>query len=122
MASTNKSTTDVLQELRELLVGYAKQETVEPLKKLGHYLAWGVGGAVALGLGVYFLTLGTLRGLQRISWTTTGWGSLMPYGVVVVELVVVILLAARAITKVSRRTAKAKAVANATATAKGGRP
>ena len=53
-------------DLKELVVGYAKQETIDPLKNLGRYLAWGVGGAVAIGVGSLLLLLGLLRGLQSI--------------------------------------------------------
>lgn len=55
-----------MADLKDLVVGYAKQETIDPLKNLGRYLAWGVGGAIALGVGSLLLLLGLLRGLQSI--------------------------------------------------------
>ena len=93
--ANQKSMGETFQELREVLVAYAKQETVEPLNKLKHYLGWGIPGALVLALGVYLISLGILRGLQHISWTTSGFGSLLPYGVSVLFLLLVIGLNAR---------------------------
>jgi hypothetical protein len=56
-----------LRELRELVVAYAKQETVEPLKGLGRYVGFGVAGALLMGTGIVFVAIGALRALQ-------GWG------------------------------------------------
>jgi len=53
-------------ELKDLVVGYAKQETVDPLKTLGRYLGFGLAGSVAMGLGLALLLLALLRGLQEI--------------------------------------------------------
>ena len=39
------------QDLKTLLVDYAKQETVEPLKSLGNYLKWGISGALLFSWG-----------------------------------------------------------------------
>jgi len=77
---------ETISELKELVIAYAKQETVEPLKGLGRYAAWGVAGALLIGTGVMFLAIGTLRALQgdlggphfsgNMSWA--------PYAIVVV--------------------------------------
>ncbi len=76
-------------ELRELLVAYFKQETVVPLKQLGHYVAFGVVGAVLLGLGVVFLGVAGLRALQTETDTAlTGNWSWAPYAIVVAALLV----------------------------------
>lgn len=53
-------------ELKDLVVAYAKQETVDPLKTLKRYLAFGLSGAVAIGAGLCFGLLALLRGLQEI--------------------------------------------------------
>lgn len=53
-------------ELKDLVVGYAKQETVDPLKTLGRYVGFGLAGSVTLALGVFFGLLALLRGLQQI--------------------------------------------------------
>jgi hypothetical protein len=55
-----------LHELRELVVGYAKQETVDPLRTLGRSLGYGIAGSIMLGLGLTLLLLALLRGLQQI--------------------------------------------------------
>ncbi len=52
-----KSVTEIVQELVDLLKAYAQQETVDPLKALGAYLAWGGLGAVLLAMGIFFVAL-----------------------------------------------------------------
>jgi hypothetical protein len=64
MPEAEKSIPQVVTELWEMLVSYAKQETVEPLKGLGRFIAFGVGAAVSGGIGIILLTLAGLRGLQ----------------------------------------------------------
>jgi hypothetical protein len=53
-------------ELKDLVVGYAKQETVDPLKTLGRFLGFGFAGSMMLGAGLLLLLLALLRGLQQI--------------------------------------------------------
>lgn len=74
-----------LQELWSMVVAYAKQETIDPIKGLGRYIVWGLLGALALSLGLVLLMLGGLRLLQtetgsafdgRLTW--------VPYVLVVV--------------------------------------
>ncbi len=75
-----------IRELKELVIAYAKQETVDPLKGLGRYVAFGVAGALLLGTGIMFLAIGALRALQgdhRGPHFTGNW-SWAPYGIVVV--------------------------------------
>ena len=55
---------DEAKELQQMLVTYAKQETVEPLKTLGGYLGLGLAGAVCMFLGIMFTGFGTLRFFQ----------------------------------------------------------
>jgi len=74
-----------IRELRELVVAYAKQETIDPLKNLGRYVAFGVLGALLMGVGVTFLAIGALRALQgddRGPHFTGNW-SWAPYAIVV---------------------------------------
>lgn len=78
------------QDAQHLLVAYAKQETIEPLKHLGRYLAWGLAGAVLLFLGVFFLALGLLRGLQRLEAFDSGYETVLPYAITVAALVLVL--------------------------------
>lgn len=82
-----KSPQETIQELKDLVVAYFKQETIEPLKGLGRYIAFGLGGALLLGTGVFFLAIGALRALQTQTDTTfTGNWSWAPYGIVVFAL------------------------------------
>lgn len=53
-----------LTELRALVVAYAKQETVDPLKSLGRYILWGVIGAVLFAAGGALLTITAVRVVQ----------------------------------------------------------
>lgn len=52
------------QELVQLVVGYAKQETLGPVRNLGRFLGFGLGGALLGSLGTVLLLLGGLRLLQ----------------------------------------------------------
>jgi len=95
-----KSIPDVVQELWELLKAYAQQETIDPLRGLGRYLGFGIGGAALLSLGLVFLALGLLRTLQtKTGDVFTGWLSAMPYLIVLVAVALVAALAASRITK-----------------------
>ena len=79
-----KSIPQVASELWELSIAYAKQETIDPLKGLGRFLGFGLGGAVLLGIGSVLLLLAGLRALQTETDTTfTGNLSWAPYLIVV---------------------------------------
>ncbi len=80
MPTTSKSPQQLVNELRDLVVTYAKQETVDPLRSLGRYLAFGLAGSFLLALGGIFLTLGVLRLLQNETGGVFdgGW-SFVPY-------------------------------------------
>jgi uncharacterized membrane protein len=81
-----------VQDIQKMVVDYAKQETVDPLKTLGHYLGLGLAGSFAIFLGVLFLSLATLRLLQTSETFSGGsWASLVPYLVAVVVLLLAIL-------------------------------
>lgn len=60
------STGDQVGELKNMVVGYAKQETIDPLKSLGRYVGFGAAGGLCIGLGALLLTMALLRGLQTI--------------------------------------------------------
>ncbi len=59
-------TTELIDMSRE----YLRQETLEPAKALGKTAGMGVGGAMALGLGVFFLALALYSGLKM--WLPEG--------------------------------------------------
>jgi hypothetical protein len=73
------------QDVWELLVAYAKQETVEPLKGLGRWVAAGAGGSLLIATGLSLWLLALLRFLQTETGTTfTGNWSWAPYMIVLV--------------------------------------
>ena len=59
-----KNPTGDARELVDLVIAYAKQETLEPLKGLGKNALLGLGGAVSLGIGGMFCSIGALRAMQ----------------------------------------------------------
>ena len=63
-AKKDKSLPGEAQELFQLVVGYAKQETLDPVKNLGRWLGFALGGALLGSLGAVLLLLGGLRLLQ----------------------------------------------------------
>jgi hypothetical protein len=75
-----------IRELKELVIAYAKQETIDPIKGLWRYVAFGVAGALLIGTGFIFLALGALRALEgdRDGPHFTGNWSWAPYAIVVV--------------------------------------
>lgn len=90
-------------ELFELIKGYAKQETIDPLKPLGRFVGFGVLGSAILGTGLVFLVVGGLRVFQ-VETMLTGHLSWIPYLVVLAVAAILIGLYARAITKKNNKT------------------
>ncbi len=80
---------DGAKEIQTMLVGYAKQETVEPLKSLAGFLVWGLAGAVFVFLGVFFLGMGILRLLQQV-FEGGSLASTLPYLITIVGLIAAI--------------------------------
>ncbi len=82
-----------VRELKDLVIAYAKQETIEPLKGLWRYVGFGLAGALLIGTGVCFLAIGLLRALQgNRGWAVHGNWSWVPYVIDVVLLVVIAAL------------------------------
>jgi hypothetical protein len=73
-------------ELWELIVAYLRQETTEPLKKLGRVVAFGIAGSLAIGVGVVFLAIGGLRLLQQETDAFHGNWSFVPYLIMILLL------------------------------------
>lgn len=95
-----KSIPEVGSELLELVKGYAKQETVEPLRSLGRYVSFGTAGALVLGVGVVLLMLAGLRALQTETGSTfTGSLSWLPYAIVLAVALLLVAVAAARITR-----------------------
>jgi hypothetical protein len=67
----------------QLTIDYLKQETLGPLKGIVRFLAWGLAGSLAIGVGVLLLLVGVLRLLQEETGSLlTGDWSWVPYFVV----------------------------------------
>lgn len=52
------------QDLVQLVVGYVKQETIEPVRGLGRFLGFGLAGSALFAIGQLMFLLGVLRLLQ----------------------------------------------------------
>jgi predicted cobalt transporter CbtA len=101
----DKSMPTLAGELYDLVRAYAKQETLEPIKGLGRYAAFGVVGSVLIGIGVVVLAVGVLRVLQTETGDTfdSAW-SWAPYLLTLVFCALVAGAAGAAATR--RRKAK----------------
>jgi hypothetical protein len=71
-----------VDRVKELTVRYAKEETIDPLKQLGRFSAFGCLGSLLIGLGSLFLLVGTLRLLQDETGAFHGNLSWLPYVIV----------------------------------------
>ena len=86
--SRNPPLPQLVTELWDLIVAYFKQETVVPLQQLGRWIAFGIVGALLLGVGVLLLAMAGLRALQEETGTTfTGNLSWIPYMILFVALI-----------------------------------
>ena len=87
-------------ETLQLVIDYVKQETLDPLKGLGRFMAFGVVGSVALAVGLVILAVAFLRLLQGETGSTfTGNWSWAPYLICTVVVLAVAALAIRAVTR-----------------------
>jgi hypothetical protein len=95
----DRSVRVLITELRGLVVAYAKQETVDPLKKLVRFVLWGLIGSFFLAVGSLLLTLAVVRVLQAETGSAlTGNFSWVPYvGGVVFAVLVLAFTATRII-------------------------
>lgn len=81
----DKSLPGEAQDLLQLVIGYAKQETLDPVRNLGRFLGFGLGGALLGSLGAVLLLLGGLRLLQTETGSAfDGNWSVVPYAIVLV--------------------------------------
>jgi hypothetical protein len=99
----DKSVRDLGSDLIKLVIAYAKQETLDPLKSLGRYLLWGVIGAVLLSVGGLLLTLAVLRVLQtELGHHLSGSLTWVPYAGALLFAALGVAAAVSRIGKVSR--------------------
>lgn len=89
-----------VNDIVDSVKAYARQETIEPLKGAGRWIAVGSLGALSLGLSTVFLALGILRLSQDLGGATLdGAWSFSHY---IVTLVVVSILVATAFSRVKK--------------------
>lgn len=104
-----KGPAEQVGELKDLVVAYAKQETVDPLKTLGRYLGFGLAGSMAIGTGLVFGLLALLRGLQQIDVFNPlqldgdGRWSWAPYGITAVVGLAVAGLFLRSLVRMTQK-------------------
>jgi len=60
----DEGTRDKVEDLFQLIVAYAKQETLDPVLKQLKTLLKGLGGALLVAFGTVLLSIGLLRALQ----------------------------------------------------------
>jgi len=89
-----KSLATHVTELYELVLAYAKQETVDPVKSLGRFIGFGVAGSIVFGLGAVIMLLGGLRALQTATGSALqGNWSWAPYGITAFGCALIIAMA-----------------------------
>jgi len=71
---------------------YVKQETLDPLRGVGRWLAWGLVGAIALLFGAVLGLVGLLRLLQAEVFYEPNGFTWVPYMIVVVSALIMIWL------------------------------
>lgn len=82
-------------DVMQVVIDYVKQETFQPLKGLGRFVAFGVAGSLALCTGLVLLLVGLLRLLQSETGDTFGGHlSWLPYVIVAAVGAVVLALSA----------------------------
>jgi hypothetical protein len=83
---------DRARDTTALLRDYLFQETVDPIRLLGRYVAWGTLGSFFVGIGALMLLIALLRLLQEETGAFHGNLSWIPYLIVVVIAAAVIAL------------------------------
>lgn len=92
------------QEIQKMLVTYAKQETVAPLKQLGRYLGFGLAGSLLVFMGTFFIGLGVLRLMQSFEvFTGSSWASTLPYVIAIAVLVLFLLMIYSAMSRAKKK-------------------
>jgi hypothetical protein len=95
--------TDELNDIWRLVVGYAKQETISPLRGVANFMRFGFAGMVCFAIGSAFASLAILRGLQYETTLDGNW-SFVPYLVSIVGCLIVLGLAVRSVSRTPWKT------------------
>lgn len=81
-------------ELVDLVIAYARQETIEPLRGAGRWILWGLASMILVSLGMVLFALGLLRAVQDLAGETLdGSLSFVPYTIGVVFSAIVVIVA-----------------------------
>lgn len=97
----DKSIKQLAVELKDLVLAYAKQETVDPLKALVRFVGAGVAGALLLAVGTVLGTLAIVRAVQtETSPHLTGHLSFIPY---LAGVLFVVVIAVAAVSRIGKR-------------------
>lgn len=92
-----------IDEIKDLALKYIKEETIDPLKKMGRFILWGTLGSLFVGFGTVLLLLGALRFLQDEFKVLDGSLSWIPYLTIAVLSIAVLGLT---VWRISTGTAK----------------
>lgn len=91
------------RQLLSMVLAYTRQETVDPLRRLGRYLLWGVIGAFLTAVGAVLVVLGAVRAVQAETGSHLhGNWSWVPYMAGILVAVIVAAVAASRIGKAPR--------------------
>ncbi len=82
------------EEIKDVALRYVREETVDPIKALGRYTAFGCTGSFLVGLGGLLVAVGLLRLLQELFHGTTSW---IPYLIVTIGGAAIVGLTVRKI-------------------------
>ncbi len=101
MSDQKRSDDSAVTEAIDLIKAYAKQETLDPLRGYGRWMAYGAAGSFLLGIGLFLLLLSLLRALQFETVAFDGKWNWVPY---LITLVVCIGVAALALSRIRKTT------------------
>jgi predicted cation transporter len=90
--------TEELNDVWRLIVGYAKQETVTPLRGIARFAQYGFAGMVCFAIGSGFASLAIIRALQtETNGRLNGNFSFVPYLASIFGLAIVAFVAFRSV-------------------------
>jgi ABC-type Mn2+/Zn2+ transport system permease subunit len=105
-----KDVATLVTELADMIVRYAKQETVEPIRDLRRYLGFGLAGSLLMSIGIPLLLLGELRAIQVETFPhLTGNLTWVPYTIVFLTGAGIIAVLVTRIGKVKRNVERRRA-------------
>ena len=99
-----------IADVWHLVVAYAKQETIDPIKGLGRFVVMGLAGSAFIAVGLVLLLMAMLRALQTETGTFDGRWSFAPYLLTVLVAVLLVALCVRSIGS-AKRASQRKAAA-----------